>query len=147
MAESDAWGFQGEYLTSWQRASTAVRAVERSQRRVLQVNVWTEVVQQAEVNFTRMIPIHPVFIYSTVLRFFIFSFLHQFFLTFNSLGHFSSPWPVRRWVYITSLVSEVGAGEWQWRNQNVALALGRKHVRSFYEAYFLQIIIWLTKQP
>ena len=36
VAEADAWGFQGEYLTSWRRADTAVRAVERSQRRVLQ---------------------------------------------------------------------------------------------------------------
>ena len=33
--ESDEWGFQGEYLTSWQRADTLL-AVERSQRRVLQ---------------------------------------------------------------------------------------------------------------
>ena len=36
VAEADEWGFQGEYLTSWRRADTQVRAVERSQRRVLQ---------------------------------------------------------------------------------------------------------------
>mmetsp|Transcript_5053 Transcript_5053/g.6544 ORF Transcript_5053/g.6544 Transcript_5053/m.6544 type:complete len:379 (-) Transcript_5053:145-1281(-) len=36
VAESDEWGFQGEYLTSWERVNTTVRAVERSQRRVLQ---------------------------------------------------------------------------------------------------------------
>lgn len=36
LAESDEWGFQGEYLTSWERANTAVRAVERSKKRVLQ---------------------------------------------------------------------------------------------------------------
>ena len=33
--ESDEWGFQGEYLTSWRRADKLL-AVERSQKRVLQ---------------------------------------------------------------------------------------------------------------
>lgn len=35
LGESDEWGFQGEYLTSWQRADKLL-AVERSQKRVLQ---------------------------------------------------------------------------------------------------------------